>query len=74
MQGISKTFLRPVLEMVVEQFPFQVEGFHSDNGSEYINYEVAKMLGKLRIAQTKSRSRDNDDNAPAESKNANVVS
>ena len=73
-QGISKAFLRPVLEMVVEQFPFQVEGFHSDNGSEYINYEVAKMLGKLRIAQTKSRSRDNDDNAPAESKNANVVS
>ena len=75
-QVISEAFLLLVLEMVIEQFPFQVEGFHSDNGSEYTKYKVAKMLGKLRIAQTKSRSRNknNNDNAPAESKNANVVS
>lgn len=72
-QGISEAFLLPVLEMVIEQFPFQIEGFHSDNGGEYINHKVAKLLEKLRIEQTKSRSRHSNDNALAESKNASVV-
>lgn len=72
-QGISEAFLLPVLELVIEQFPFEIEGFHSDNGSEYINGPVAKMLEKLRIKQTKSRSRHSNDNALAESKNASVV-
>jgi len=72
-QGISEAFLLPVLAMVIEQFPFQIEGFHSDNGSEYINHKVAKLLEKLRIEQTKSRSRHSNDNALAESKNASVV-
>ena len=67
-QGISEAFLLPVLEMVIAQFPFQIDGFHSDNGSEYINHKVAKMLEKLRIEQTKSRSRNSNDNALAESK------
>jgi transposase InsO family protein len=62
-----------VLALVIEQFPFEIEGFHSDNGSEYINGRVAKLLEKLRIEQTKSRSRHSNDNALAESKNASVV-
>lgn len=72
-QGISEAFLLPVLELIIEQFPFVVLGFHSDNGSEYINGPVAKILEKLRIEQTKSRSRHSNDNALAESKNASVV-
>ena len=72
-QGISEAFLLPILESVMAQFPFVIEGFHSDNGSEYINHKVAKMLDKLRIEQTKSRSRHSNDNALAESKNASVV-
>ena len=72
-QGISEAFLLPVLELVIAQFPFVIEGFHSDNGSEYINHKVAKMLTSLRIKQTKSRSRQSNDNALAESKNASVV-
>ena len=72
-EGISEAFLLPVLEMVIAQFPFEIEGFHSDNGSEYINHKVAKLLEKLRIEQTKSRSRHSNDNALAESKNASVV-
>jgi transposase InsO family protein len=59
--------------LVIAQFPFEIEGFHSDNGSEYINGRVAKLLEKLRIEQTKSRSRHSNDNALAESKNASVV-
>lgn len=72
-QGISEAFLLPVLPLIIDQFPFVVHGFHSDNGSEYINHQVAKMLEKLRIEQTKSRSRHSNDNALAESKNASVV-
>lgn len=72
-QGISEAYLLPVLMRVISQFPFKVEGFHSDNGSEYINGRVAQMLEKLRIEQTKSRSRHSNDNALAESKNASIV-
>ena len=72
-QGISEAFLLPVLALVISQFPFEIEGFHSDNGSEFINRRVAQMLEKLRIEQTKSRSRHSNDNALAESKNASVV-
>ncbi len=72
-QGISEAFLLPVLALVMAQFPFEILGFHSDNGSEFINGPVAKMLEKLRIEQTKSRSRHSNDNALAESKNASVV-
>jgi transposase InsO family protein len=72
-QGISEGYLLPVLALIIEQFPFVVMGFHSDNGSEYINHKVARLLEKLRIEQTKSRSRHSNDNALAESKNASVV-
>jgi transposase InsO family protein len=72
-QGISEAYLLPVLALIMAQFPFVILGFHSDNGSEYINHHVAKLLEKLRIEQTKSRSRHSNDNALAESKNASVV-
>lgn len=72
-QGISEAFLLPVLALILQQFPFEIVGFHSDNGSEYINGRVAKLLQKLLVEQTKSRSRHSNDNALAESKNASVV-
>jgi transposase InsO family protein len=59
--------------LILQQFPFEIVGFHSDNGSEYINGRVAKLLHKLLVEQTKSRSRHSNDNALAESKNASVV-
>ena len=72
-EGISEAFLLPVLQLVIAQFPFVIKGFHSDNGSEGIFGRVAKLLEKLRIEQTKSRSRHSNDNALAESKNNSVV-
>ena len=70
---ISEAALLPVLEEMLNQFPFQIHGFHSDNGSEFINYTVAKLLEKLRIEQTKSRPRHSNDNGLAETKNGAVV-
>jgi len=73
-EKISEAFLIPVLEALLLSFPFVIHGFHSDNGSEYINQRVAKLLNKLLIEeQTKSRSRHSNDNAQAESKNAAIV-
>jgi transposase InsO family protein len=69
-EQISEAFLLPMLERMLAQFPFQIRGFHSDNGSEYINHLVAQLLQKLLIEQTKSRPRHSNDNGLAESKNA----
>jgi transposase InsO family protein len=73
-ERISEAFLLPVLAALLASFPFVIKGFHSDNGSEYINHEVANLLNKLLIEeQTKSRSRHCNDNAQAESKNGAIV-
>ena len=73
-ERISEAFLIPVLEALLNSYPFAIKGFHSDNGSEYINHDVAKLLNKLLIEeQTKSRARHCNDNAQAESKNASIV-
>jgi transposase InsO family protein len=70
---ISEAYLLPVLEAMLAQFPFRIRGFHSDNGSEFINHTVAKLLNKLLIEQTKSRPRRSNDNGLAEAKNGAVV-
>src|ERR1700742_51144 len=44
---ISEAWLIPVLEAMLRQFPFKILGFHSDNGSEFINHTVADLLNKL---------------------------
>jgi len=71
--GISEMFMLPLLEDLIEQFPFKIINFHSDNGSEYINRKVASLLNRLMIKQTKSRSRHSNDNGLAESKNGSVI-
>lgn len=72
-EGISEYFLLPLLEELIVLFPFRVWNFHSDNGSEYINYQVAAMLTKLMVEQTKSRARHSNDNALVEGKNGAVI-
>ena len=70
---ISEASLIPVLEAMLEQFPFRIRGFHSDNGSEFINRTVAALLNKLLVEQTKSRPRHSNDNGLAETKNGWVI-
>ena len=72
-EKISEAYLIPALEILLAAFPFNIINFHSDNGSEYVNKTVAKLLGKLLIEFTKSRPRQSNDNALAEGKNAAVV-
>ena len=72
-ERLSEACLMPVLAALLEGFPFVILGFHADNGSEYINYTVAKLLEKLRIEFTKSRPRHSNDNALVETKNGAIV-
>jgi transposase InsO family protein len=70
---ISEAWLVPVLAAMLEQFPFRIRGFHSDNGSEFINHTVATLLNKLLAEQTKSRPRHANDNGLVEAKNGAVI-
>ncbi|MFN7997139.1 MAG: transposase family protein [Bryobacteraceae bacterium] len=70
---ISEMWLLPVLEAMLGQFPFVIRGFHSDNGSEFLNYSVARLLEKLRVEQTKSRAYRSGDNGLVEAKNGAVI-
>ena len=72
-EQISEACLLPVVEGMLAQFPFEIRGFHSDNGSEFINYRVSELLNKLLIEQTKSRPRRSNDNGLVEAKNGAVV-
>jgi len=70
---ISEAYLKPVLENMLRQFPFRILGFHTDNGSEFINKTVAQLLEKMRVEQTKSRPRQSGDNGLVETKNGAVI-
>jgi len=72
-EGISEYFLDAALKMALDMFPFVILGFHSDNGSEYINENVAGILTRLLIEQTKSRARRSNDNALVETKNGSII-
>jgi len=70
---ISEAYLEPLLKTMMQQFPFRILGFHTDNGSEFINRTVAQLLNKLLIEQTKSRPRQSGDNGLIETKNGAVI-
>lgn len=60
-ERVSQAYPIPVPNVLLEDFPFVIPGFHSDNGSEYINGQVARMLSKLLVEFTRSRSRHCND-------------
>ena len=73
-RAISERCLLPVLERMIESYPFVISGFHVDNGSEYINWAVDELLKRLQVDQfTKSRARKSNDNALVESKNGSSI-
>jgi hypothetical protein len=73
LERITEAHLAANLEQILNQFPFDIKGFHSDNGREFVNQMVAGILNKLLIRFTKSRPRHPDDNGLVESKNGSVI-
>jgi len=72
-EKITEHYLVPVLKDLISQYPFRILGFHSDNGSEYVNKKVIKLLNKLLIEFTKSRARHTNDQALVEGKNGSII-
>lgn len=72
-EGISERHMVPALITALQLFPFVIQEFHSDNGSEYINTVVAKLLTGLQVKLTKSRPRHSGDNGLVETKNGAVI-
>lgn len=72
-EQITERYLKPIVKELLKLFPFVIHEFHADNGSELINHYTARLLNKLHIELTKSRSRHTNDNALVESKNGSRV-
>jgi transposase InsO family protein len=72
-ERISEAYLVPALESMLAGFPFVIRGFHSDNGSEFVNKTIAALLNKMLIRFTKSRPRHTNDNGLVETKNGSVI-
>lgn len=70
---ISESCILPALQDLINQYPFIIFNFHSDRGSETINYPIANLLQQLLIKQTKSRSYHSNDNALVETKNESII-
>lgn len=66
---LTQESLEEKYEEILLTFPFDIQQFHSDNGSEFINKYVAKILKTMHIKHTKSRPRKHNDNGLVESKN-----
>lgn len=70
---ISDYFLKPALQEMLDQYPFEIFNFHSDRGSEFINRIDEHLLNRLLIHQAKSRSHHCNNNALVEGKNGSIV-
>lgn len=69
----AATWIVEAVEDLQTAFPFPLVVFDSDNGSEFINHQVAAWLQARDIAQTRSRPYRKNDQATVESKNNHVV-
>ena len=72
-QKITESHMQLALREILTGFPFVTRGFHSDNGSEFVNHPVEALLNMLLIRFTRSRPRHSNDNGLVETKNGSVL-
>ena len=73
MPNKSQTSVFPALMHITKAFPFPIVGIDSDNGSEFINKQLARYCVKQKITFTRSRPGHKNDGAHVEQKNWAVV-
>ncbi len=61
------------LQKVFRRLPFQVKGFDSDNGSEFINNHLLSFCDQNHITFTRARPSRKNDSCYVEQKNWSVV-
>src|SRR6266478_1210568 len=72
-EKISENYLIPVLEIIMETFPFNIKKFRSDNSSDYSNRTVLKLLNKLWVEFITLRARQPRDTGLVNSRPAPSV-
>jgi len=71
--ALSHHGVEGAIEHMIIVFPFIIRGFHSDNGTEYVNEDVAQALLQLLVDFTRSRSGKCTDNGLVEGKNGSII-
>lgn len=61
------------LKAATTKFPFPILGIDSDNGSEFINWELLRWCEQEELTFTRSRSGNKNDGAHVEQKNWHIV-
>lgn len=67
--GKSQRVVDAALEQIAKRLPFPLMGIDSDNGTEFINWNLKRWADRRRITFTRSRSYKKNDNAHIEQKN-----
>jgi hypothetical protein len=67
--GKGETAVRDALEEISTALPFRLLGIDSDNGSEFINWQLGRWCARRHIQFTRGRPYKKDDNAHIEQKN-----
>ena len=61
------------MNIIMELLPFSLLGLDTDNGSEFINYELLSFCKAQKITFTRSRAYKKNDQAHVEEKNGSIV-
>lgn len=72
-EKLTQEHMVPLVERLIEEFPFKIYELHSDNGTEYVNQELWRLLLGMLVKLTKSRSGKTTDNALVEGKNGSII-
>lgn len=67
--GKGQTGIVAAMEKMRQSLPFPLRGIDSDNGSEFINFQLKRYCDRRRIQFTRGRPYKKDDNAHIEQKN-----
>jgi hypothetical protein len=67
--GMGKERVRSAVHHVRQKLPFAMRELHNDNGSEFLNYTLRNWCLKERIAWTRGRGYQKNDQAYVEQKN-----
>lgn len=69
----AQSFVFEAIKQMRERLPFKLLGLDSDNGSEFINHQLARYCTEEEITFTRARSGRKNDNCHVEQKNWSIV-
>lgn len=69
----AEVWTHKALKDILDNIPFKVRRFHSDNGTEFINYHLLRFVKERGIEFTRSRPYSKNDAPYVESRNWSMV-